>query len=145
MLEHPRCEHARDHCAGGRTAGVDDAALRMTALEPELVVEPDAEIDEIGDARGRLVRQHLDRARAAEAATGAQGVHGVQLGRVALPHRRGDTALRQVARRGQQRPLGQKHDVGLGGGTESRVHPGDPAADDDHPCPFFAHRASFRP
>ena len=146
MLEHPFCEHAGDHRAGGRALGVHDAAARMAALEPEAVVERHAEIDEVGDARRRLAGEHLDGARPRQSPRPARKrVLGVQLGRVVVAHRGGDTALRQIAGRGQQRAFRQEHDVGVRGGAESPVHTGDPAADDDQPCSFARHRASFRP
>ena len=69
----------------------------------------------------------------------------MQLGRVVLTDRGRDSTLGQIARRGEQRTLGQKNDVGLGGGAKRSVHAGDSTADDDQLCALCSHRASFRP
>ena len=86
MREHALGELSRDAVAGRRAARVDDAAAAVAALEPEPVVELDAELDEIADARGRLVRQHRHGARPAETAAGAKRVLGVERRVVVLAH-----------------------------------------------------------
>ena len=124
-------ELARDAVARRGAARMHDAPAAVAALEPEAVVELDAELDEVADARGRLVGQHRDGARPAEAAARAERVLGVQRRSVVLPDRRRDPALREEARRREQRPLREHEHVALGGGAERREEPGDAAADDD--------------
>src|SRR5581483_5010647 len=71
VREHALREHACDAGARRSAVRVQDAPPRMPALEPEAVVERHAELDEIGDASGRLVREHANRASPAEPPPGA--------------------------------------------------------------------------
>src|SRR5580765_7824577 len=104
MRPRARGEGLRDRLARLRAAGVHDAAPGVAALLPEVVVELDAELDEIGDPRRRLVAERPYRALPAEAAPGSQRVLGVQLRVVSVADRGGDPALREVAVRGEHRP-----------------------------------------
>ncbi len=131
MREHALGELASDTVSRRSAAGVDDAAPAVAALEPEPLVEVDAELDEVADARRRLVRQHLDGTRPTQPAARAQRVLGVQRRCVVLPHRGGDTALREEARGRQQRALREDEDVALGRRTQGGEETGDPPADDD--------------
>jgi hypothetical protein len=124
-------ELARDPVAGGRAARVDDPAAAVPALETETLVELDAELHEIADPGGGLLREHGHGARAAEAATRAQRVLGVQGRIVVLADRGGDAALGEQARRGEQRSFREDEDVALRGSTEGREEPRHAAADDD--------------
>ena len=56
MGEHALDEHSRDAVAGRGATRVNDAPPAVAALEPEVVVEPDAELDEVANARRRLAR-----------------------------------------------------------------------------------------
>ena len=150
MREDALGELPRDPVSGRRAARVHDAAPAVAALEPEAVVELDSELDEVADARGRLVGQDRDGARATDAAARAKRVLGVQRRIVVLAHGGRDPALREQARRREQRPLGQHEHVALGGRAQRREEAGDAAADDDErelgvACVYlrFAH-GSFR-
>ncbi len=131
MREHALGELARDAVPGRRAARVDDAPAAVAALEAEAVVELDAELDEVADPRRRLLGQHRDGARAAEPAACSQRVLRVQRRVVVLPDGGRDAALREQARRREQRPLREHEDVALGGRAERREEAGDAAADDD--------------
>ena len=133
VLAHALGEDGGDRLAGLGAAGVHDAAHRVAALAAEPLVELDAELDQVGDARRRLLGEHLDGARTADAAPGAERVGGVQLGRVALPHRRGDAALRVPAVRGVDGRLREQQHVGLGRRGQRGGEARDAAADDDRP------------
>ena len=104
----------------------------MAALAAEVVVELDAELDEIGDARRRLLGEHAHRALAAEAAAGAQRVLGVQRRarrrRRARPRRRPARASCSTRRPDPSRASSTSR---LGGRAERRVQAGDTATDDD--------------
>ena len=99
-----RGQLADDAPPGRAAAGVDDAAVRVAALEAErevavaVGVEAHAEALEVGDDPRRLAAQDGGRARADEAAPGALGVLAVLVGRVVRRERRGDAALGPVAR-----------------------------------------------
>ena len=131
MGEDALCELARDSIARRRAARVNDASAAVTALEPEALVELDAELDEIADPCRGLLREHRDGARPAQAAARAQRVLGVQRRVVVLPHGCRDSALGEEARRGEERPLGEDENVALGGSAERREETGDASADDD--------------
>jgi hypothetical protein len=110
---------------------MDDATAAVPAFEAETVVELDPELHEIADPSWRLFREHRYRAGPAQAATRAQRVLGVQERIVVLPDRRGDAALGEEARRGEQRPLREDEHVALRSRAESCEEPCDSAADDD--------------
>src|SRR5205807_2404945 len=112
-------------------ARVDDAATRVPSLLPEVAVELDAELDQVGDPRRRLLGQHADGTLAADAAPRSMGVLRVQRRLVVLTDRGGDTALGVVAVRREERPAREEQYVRVGSGTQSRVEPGDASADDD--------------
>lgn len=86
--------------AGRAATGVDYAAVGVAALEAErelavgLEVEDDPARAQLGDGRGRLVDQGLDRRGAAEPAPGGDRVGRVLAGRIAWFQRRGKSALR---------------------------------------------------
>ena len=110
----------------------------MAALEPErelavrLGVEADAAAPQLLDRRRRLAGQHLDRARAAEAAPGGERVGGVALGRVVGRERRGEPALGPEARAlGERLARDQRHAGARAGGLERDVQAGGAAADHD--------------
>ena len=130
MSQHAAGERTGHVVAGRRASRVDDAAAAVPSFEPEVVVELDAELDEIPDACGRLARERRDGAPAREAPPGAACVLRVQRRPVVLPHGGRDTALGQRARRGEKRALGEDDDVRFRGRAERREEPGDSAADD---------------
>ena len=105
--------------------------MRVAAFAAEVVVELDAECDEVGDPRGRLLGEHRDGARPAEPTPRAERVGGVQRRSVALADRGRDAALRVPAVRRGDRCLRKQQHVGLGGGFERRRRAGDAPADDD--------------
>src|SRR5215831_17776013 len=111
----------------------------MAALEPEPVVEVDAELDEVCDPRRRLVRQCAHSAWATEATSRPQGVFRVQPGAVVLADSRCDTPLSQEARGRQQRTLGENQHVRLCRRTESRKQARDTSAGDDQIRAFGLH------
>ena len=131
MGEHLLGQYARDAVAGRGAARMHDPPSTVASLEPEPLVEDDAELDEILDPSRRLVGQNTNRRRPTEPATGAQRVLRMQFGRVVGTDGRCDTTLREQAGRGEQRPLGQHEHVALGRSTERREEPGDATADDD--------------
>ncbi len=102
----------------------------MAALEAELAIELDAQVDEIGDPRRRLRRESGDSARPTEAPPRFERVGSV-LGRiVVLAQRSCDTALRQITGRRAQRPLRDQRHLCLAGDTQGRVQTGDAPAHD---------------
>ena len=122
---------------GRAAAGVDDAAARVAALEAErqvavaVGVEDDAEALELLDGPGRLAHEDLGGRPPHEAAAGALGVLPVELGGVVGRQRRGDPALRPVARRLRQRGGRHERDERTGPGRrERREEPGAAGADD---------------
>ena len=124
-------EYRRDGLPGLRPAGMDDAAHRVASLPAEPFVEADSELDELGDPRRGLLDERGDGARTAEPPARAERVGGMELGRVALPHGRGDTALGLPAvRRCDGRLREQKH-LRLGRRRERGCQAGDAPADDD--------------
>ena len=105
---------------------------RVAALAPEVVVELDAELDEVGDPGGRLFGERSHRALAAEAAPGAERVRGMQRGRVVVGQRCGDAALRVPAVRAcDRRPSRAGGRRRSSAAREGGVQAGDTAADDD--------------
>ena len=71
MCKHGAREHPRDLAPGLRTADAVHAAVRVAALETELVVEADTELGEVDDAGRRLDGQRGDCTLAAEPTPGA--------------------------------------------------------------------------
>ena len=134
MRQRALCEHAEDPRPGRRPARVHDTAARVPALQAEIGVEVDAELDQVAHARRRLGRHRGDRARPAEPPPGAMRVLGVQLGAVVLAERRRHTTLGEEARRGEQRSLREHDDVRLARGDERRNETGDTPADDRDIC-----------
>ena len=110
-------ELAHDAPAGRAAAGVHDAPLRVAAFEAErevaapVGVEAHAEALEVGDAARRLVDEDLRRRPAHGVATGGLGVAQVLLGVVVDGERRGDPALRPVARGLRERRRGDERDA----------------------------------
>ena len=80
VLHHVGGQLAQDPPPGGAAAGVHDAADAVAALQPEreaavaVGVEADAERLEVGEARGRLLAQHLGGRAAHEPAAGGERV-----------------------------------------------------------------------
>ena len=131
VRENTLCERASDPVTGGSAAGVHDPSPAVPTLQAEPLVELDAELDEIADPRGSLLRQGGNRARPAQPATGPERVFGVQCGRVVVRHGRRDPALGELAVRGQKRPLRENEHLALGGCAQGRGEPGHSTADDD--------------
>ncbi len=144
-LQHPdalvrrgqRRQRPGDPPPGGRAAGVDDAPPRVSALEAEreiaapVRVELDAELLEVAHARGRLLAQHVHRARARRIARRGDRVRGVLLRRVVVRQRGRDPALRPVARRlGERRAAHERDARALGGRHEGGVEAGGAGSDD---------------
>ena len=124
MCEDAFGELSRDAVSGRSATRVHDSTRAVAALEPEAVVEVDSELDEVADARGRLFRQHRDGAPAADAAARSKRVLGVELRAVVLAHGSRDPALREQARRREQRALGQDEHLALGGRAQRREEAG---------------------
>ena len=80
MREHALGQDARDLLPGRGAAAWTTRRRECPPSRPGLVVEVDAEVDEVDDPRRRLLGQGADGARAAEAAARAERVLGVQLG-----------------------------------------------------------------
>ncbi len=131
MRENALGELSSNPVPGRGASGVDDAPPAVAALEPEAVVEIDPELDEIADARRRLFGEHRDRARATQAAAGPQCVLRVERRGVVLPDGSCDPALREQARRCEQRALGQDEHLALRGRAQRREEARHPAADHD--------------
>jgi hypothetical protein len=131
MVEDALRELAGHAVACSRTSRMDDPPSAVPAFEAEPVVELDAELHEIADPCRRLVREHGHGARATEPATRAQRVLGVQRWIVVLPDRCGDAALREEARRREERSLREDEHVALGRGAQGCEEPRYSAPDDD--------------
>ena len=150
MREHALGEHARHPVAGRGAARVDDAATAVAALEPEPLVELDAELDEVADACGRLHRQRVDGARAAEPTPARTRVLRVQLGRVVVSDRGRDAALGERAGRREERALRDEQDVRVGRRAQRADEARDAASDDEEvgsilgACSFRCAHGSFR-
>ena len=114
-------------------------ATRMAALPAGLVLEVDAQVDQVDDPRRRFLGQDAHGARPAEAAAGAQRVLRVQRRRVAGTRRGGDAALGEIARRREQRAFRDQLDVCFRGGAQRSVEAGDAGADDDEIGGRFGH------
>ena len=130
---HALGKDGRDRLAGLGAVRVDDPATRVAALAAEAVVELDAELDELLDARGRLVDEHRDGALAAEPAAGIERVFGVKCRRVPLPDRSRHAALRVPAVRRVDGGLREQQHVGLLGCVQCRRQTGHSAADHEQP------------
>ncbi len=104
---------------------------RVAALEPErevaaaVGVELDAELLKVAHAVGRLLAEHPHRALPSGLAAGGERVGGVLRGRVVRRQRRGDPALRPVARGLRERRAADERDARpLVRGHERRVQAG---------------------
>ncbi len=131
-------ERTQDPPSRRTSAGVDDPAAAVAALEPErkvaaaVGVELDAELLQLSDPGRRLVRQHLGGGFARQAAPGDQCVFEVELRRVVERERRGGAALRPVGGRLGERP--RRHECHFGtlpGGREGGEQPGRAGAHHD--------------
>jgi hypothetical protein len=131
MRENALGQPSRDAIACRSAARVHDTAATVTSLEPEVVVEGDAELYEVANAGRRLAGECRDGALARETASRAQRVLGVERRRVVIPDRGGDTALGERARRREQRPLGQNEHVSFGRCAEGSEETGYAPADDE--------------
>jgi hypothetical protein len=99
MREHVRGEDADDPLAGRRAVHVGNSPAGVAAFEPEPRVEADAQLGEIYDPRGRLLREHVHRARPRETPPGRERVLGVEDRAVVNRERSRDPTLGEVARR----------------------------------------------
>ena len=97
ILERPQGERPCDPLARGGPVGVHYTTSGVAALESEALVEGDAEVDEVDDARGCLLGQRAYGARATKASSGMKCVLRVKLGGVVLGQGGGDTALGEPA------------------------------------------------
>ena len=131
MRENTLGQGPRDAVARRRAARMHDAAAAVATLEPEALVELDAQLDEVADPCRRLARERRDRARTREPATGAQRVVRVEGRRIVVADGGCDPALRERARRGEERALGENQHVAVGGRTERCEEPRYPATDDE--------------
>jgi hypothetical protein len=132
LLVRARGEYLGDPPAGLGAARVDDPPPRVAALAPEVPVKIDPELLQLGDSGRRLGGQQRDRTLTAEAATRRERIDRVQLRAVVSGERRPDTALRQVAVRGDEAPFDEHEHLGTrGGGGQSRRQAGDAAADNE--------------
>jgi len=124
----------------GEVAGVQHAAFRVAALAPEVVldrvagqvrVEARAERDELADALGPLVHDHVDDVLVTESGAGLDGVAGMRLEGVLRAPDRGDAALRVGGVALVGAILGEDgHAPGVGDAERER-QPRDAAADDE--------------
>jgi hypothetical protein len=131
MVEDALRQLAGHAVSRGSAPRMHDSTAAVPAFEAEIFVELDPELHEIADPRGRLAREHGHGARAAQAATRAQRVLGVQGRLVVLPDRGGDAALSEEARRGVERSLREDEYVALGRGAEGCEEPRHAAPEDD--------------
>ena len=123
--QHRVAEDACDPFPGRGAVNAENARVRMAPLEPKLVVEAHAQLDEVGDPRGCLLTENLDCARPTEPAARPDRVLGMKLRAVARPGRRGHPALREVARRSANRAFGQDQNTAVGSGGERTEEAGD--------------------
>ena len=147
LLDHVGRQLAQDPPPRGAAARVDDPADPVAALEPErevavaIRVEAHAERLEVGEARGRLLAQHLRGRAPHEAASGRHRVLQVQRGRVVRGERRGEAALRPVGGGLGERPRGhERHASALARGRQRREQPGRAGADHDEIARRLGHR-----
>ena len=138
LLDDVGGELAQDPPAGRAPARVHDAADAVAALQPErevavaVGVEADAERLQVGEARRRLLAQHLGGRAAHEPASGGDRVLQVQRGGVVHRQRRGEAALGPVGGGLRQRAGGDERDPRAGpGGRERREQARRPGADHD--------------
>jgi hypothetical protein len=141
---HSLGERSRDLLARRGTAGVEDARDGVATLPPRLFLEVHPELHEVDDARGRLFRQDAHGAPPGQASAGVQRVVRVERRGVAGAGSGGDTALRQIAGRGEQRPLRDHVHVRIRGRAEGAVQAGDSGADDDEICGGTVHCEGLR-
>ena len=89
------------------------ALVRGLASERELAalgaIEGRAELEELFDARRRVLRENLDDIFVADARTGALRVDRVQARRVVLADGRGNSALRPIGRGAVAQPRLAEH------------------------------------
>ena len=118
--------------AGRAPPRVDDRRRECPPSRPSSASKLDAERRR-GRRRARAPpRRAPDRARAAQTAAGAQRVLGVQLRGVVRADRRGDAALRELARRtSAAAPFESEQHVRFVGRAQRGVEAGEAAADDD--------------
>ena len=124
-------EDPRDAVSGRGPACMDHPSTAVAALEPEPLVELDAELYEVSDPRGRLNGQHLDGARAAEAAPRTHGVLRVQFRRVVVTNRCRNAALGERAGRRKERAFRDEQDVRVARRAQCADEPRDAAPDDE--------------
>ena len=123
--------------AGLAAAGVDDAAVGVTALQPQrqpplvVEVEDDAPCDQVADRCRRLLDQRPDRGGAAQPPAGGNRVGGVALGGVVGFERRRESALGPVAGALRERGAGDEAGASaLLGRPQRAPETGGAAADD---------------
>ena len=110
---------------GAAAAGEPVAAVLPRELDPELLEPVDRAL--------RVAREDLDEAHVGAVVRALEDVRGVLLGRVVVPERRLDPALRLRGVARLDRALGGKADAGAGAlGRDGRGEPGGAAADHEH-------------
>ena len=142
MSQHRLGEHARDLPAGRGAADAEHTPPRVAALEPELLVEVNAEVGEVDDPCGRFLGQHSHGRLATEPAAGGQRVRRVQCRGVVRAGCRRDAALREPARAREDRALRDEQHARLRRRAQRSVEPCDTAPDDDQvvvSCKFPTH------
>jgi len=135
MLTHPLDQH-RFHALPGDVAGVQHAALRVTALAAEVIagcavrarIEPYAQRFQLGDARRAAGHDLAHDLLAAEPRPGDQRVGHVLLKAVAGLHDAGDTALRAVGVAVVESLLGHQQHAPAARQIERAHQPGNAAA-----------------
>ncbi len=99
-----RSKRLRNRLARLGTSCMHHTSARVTAFLAEVVVELDSELDKVGNPGRCLVAQRPNGAVAAEPPPRPQRVGCVQARVVAVPDRRGNAALGEIAVRGEHRP-----------------------------------------
>ena len=122
--------------AGGVAAGVEDAGVGVGGLHASgemavVLVEADAEADEVADAGGAFGAEDLDGGAAVESGAGAEGVFDVLLDGVVGEHGGGDSALRVAGVGFREAGLGDQGDAVMPGELDGGDEAGDAAAYDD--------------
>ena len=118
----------------------------MPSFEPRLGIESHTQVTQVGNSRGCLPHELADGALAAQPTACTQGVLRVQLGAIVRRRRRCHAALREVAGRRAERPLGEQQHFRLVADAQRGVEARDAAADDGEiaaGCWLGRHCASF--
>jgi len=134
-----QCRDAPDQSVFDRVAGfvggMDDAAVRMTALARQMIIvalarEGDAEFIQLADGGGAVFDDETHGRLIAKSCTGDQSVLHMRIGGVVLIDDGGDATLGPIGRAAFDRAFGEDGDFRGAGKVKGGGQPGCTAADD---------------